>query len=58
MASTDKLKNVGKKIIGYPEETVPVVSSRDWVKDRTHSPRQKVSTHSILLLPHFLTLNR
>jgi solute carrier family 26 (sodium-independent sulfate anion transporter), member 11 len=31
MAST--AKRVGKDIIGYPEDPVPVVSSRDWVRN-------------------------
>lgn len=43
MAAVGKLKNVGKKIIEYPEESAPVVSSVDWVKNLTRDPKRKVS---------------
>ena len=47
MAAVNKLKSAGKKIIGYPEETVTIVSSRDWIKNQAQNPRQRVSTRVI-----------
>jgi hypothetical protein len=49
MASKQKLKNVGKNIIGYPEETVPVPSSVDWVKDRFRNPKHRVGSSAVSL---------
>lgn len=43
MASRDKLKNVGKNIIEYPEETVPVPSTVDWVRNVIKDPKLQVS---------------
>lgn len=37
-----KVKNFGKRVIHYPEDPVPVVSSRDWVKGVFANPLQKV----------------
>lgn len=51
MAAANKLKSAGKKIIGYPEEIVPVVSSRDWVKHQARNPKQRVSARVIRCLP-------
>ncbi|KDQ59482.1 hypothetical protein JAAARDRAFT_713540 [Jaapia argillacea MUCL 33604] len=38
MASS--VKKVGKKIVAYPEEQVPVVSVGDWVRDLSKNPKQ------------------
>ncbi len=36
----------GKKVIGYPEEIVPVVSTNDWIRQHTGDPRRRVSYKS------------
>jgi len=43
MTSKDKLKNVGKNIIGYPEEIATVPSSVDWAQNLTGDPKGIVS---------------
>jgi hypothetical protein len=56
MTSKDKLKNVGKNIIGYPEETVAVPSSVDWVQNQIRDPKDRVSpTASSFAVPVVLT---
>ena len=42
MTAGAKLKDVGKKIIDYPEESAPVVSSGDWIRGYTNHPKDKV----------------
>lgn len=39
----DKAKAFGKRVIGYPEEPIPVVSSKDWANDTFTNPRSFVS---------------
>ncbi|KAG6920007.1 hypothetical protein DXG01_013356 [Tephrocybe rancida] len=51
MPSTSSAKRVGKKIIGYPEDIVPVVSVKDWVQDQTSNPKQRVIDYLISLFP-------
>lgn len=41
MAST--AKRVGKKIIGYPEDGVPVISTATYFKEHVRNPKQGVS---------------
>jgi hypothetical protein len=36
----------GKKVIGYPEEIVPVVSTNDWIRQHTDDPLRRVSYKS------------
>jgi len=43
MTSKDKLKNVGKNIIGYPEEIAAVPSSVDWIQNLIRDPKGRVS---------------
>lgn len=40
-----QLERVARRIVDYPEETVPVVSSRDWISDKLRSPGIKVNAH-------------
>ena len=43
-----KAKEFGKKVIKYPEDPVPVISTKDWVRDVTRDPLQKVNfLHSL-----------
>lgn len=42
MVNTEKLKNLGKQIIEYPEDAVPVVSTKDWVRDLSRNPVRDV----------------
>ncbi|KNZ75409.1 putative sulfate permease C3H7.02 [Termitomyces sp. J132] len=44
-------KKVGKRIIGYPEEIVPVVSVKEWVSDQASSPKQRLVDYVISLFP-------
>lgn len=37
------LKRLGKKIVNYPEDTVPVISSSTYFKSHVHDPRKGVS---------------
>lgn len=38
----DKLKEAGKKVIGYPDPYIPTVSSKDWLLDILPNPKQQV----------------
>ncbi|KAF4576856.1 hypothetical protein EYR36_000546 [Pleurotus pulmonarius] len=49
MAST--AKRLGKRIIGYPENTVPVISSRDWVRGLVKDPKRDVIDYLLSLFP-------
>jgi sodium-independent sulfate anion transporter 11 len=42
-------KRLGKRIIGYPEETVPVISSTNWLAWFYKNPLQDVSRKFNLL---------
>ncbi len=42
---TSTAKRLGKRIIGYPEEIVPVVSSKDYVLQYTENPGKRVRMH-------------
>jgi sodium-independent sulfate anion transporter 11 len=45
MASTSKAVKWGKKVIGHPEDPVPVVSSKDWLRGLVGNPKEDVSPH-------------
>jgi len=51
MTSKDKLKNVGKNIIGYPEEIATVPSSVDWAQNLTGDPKGIVIRYLVSLFP-------
>lgn len=42
MISKESAKRVGKDIIGYPQHTVPVVSSKDWIGNLKRNPKDAV----------------
>ncbi|KAG6831481.1 hypothetical protein H0H87_005048 [Tephrocybe sp. NHM501043] len=58
MPSTASAKKAGKKIIGYPEEIVPVVSVTDWVQDHTSNPKQRLVDYLTSLFPVFQWISR
>ncbi|KAG6821156.1 hypothetical protein H0H93_005376 [Arthromyces matolae] len=49
MSLPSSAKKVGKKIIGYPEEIVPVVTVNDWVNGYTTNPIQR---HGFPVIAH------
>lgn len=49
MSFATTTKRLGKRIIGYPEETVPVISSKDWLGRFVRNPKQPVRS---IYLPH------
>ncbi|KAI0085464.1 sulfate permease [Irpex rosettiformis] len=51
MESVDKLKKLGKQIIEYPEDAVPVVSSKDWVKGVAQNPTRRAIEYVSSLFP-------
>lgn len=51
-------KRYGKRIIGYPEEIVPVVGTNDWVSQYTSHPTQRVKNYILSLFPIFTWITR
>jgi solute carrier family 26 (sodium-independent sulfate anion transporter), member 11 len=51
------VKRLGKRIVDYPEETVPVISSTDWLGQFYKNPIQDVSRKFIHVF-HILNLIR
>ncbi|KAG7446123.1 sulfate permease [Guyanagaster necrorhizus] len=51
-------KRLGKRIIGYPEEIVPVVSSKDYVLQYTQDPGKRVVDYLVGLFPIFGWITR
>ncbi|KAK0459512.1 sulfate transporter family-domain-containing protein [Desarmillaria tabescens] len=49
MAST--AKRLGKRIVGYPEEIVPVISARDYVLQATQDPIRRILEYIASLFP-------
>ncbi|KAG6889735.1 hypothetical protein C0995_015033 [Termitomyces sp. Mi166 len=43
MPSLSSARRIGKRIIGYPEEIVPVVTVKEWVYDQTVNPKQRTT---------------
>jgi len=58
MPSTASAKSLGKRLIGYPEEIVPVVSVADWANQYTTSPKQRFIDYVVSLFPLFQWLPR
>ncbi|KAG9318408.1 sulfate transporter family-domain-containing protein [Chiua virens] len=48
---TSTAKRFGKKIIGYPEDSAPIVSSSSWVKDHFKDPRHAITDYLSSLFP-------
>ncbi|RDB24002.1 putative sulfate permease C3H7.02 [Hypsizygus marmoreus] len=58
MPSTATAKRLGKRFIGYPEKSVPVVSSADWVKQYATNPKRHVIDYLLGLFPILTWLPR
>ncbi|TRM56515.1 sulfate transporter family-domain-containing protein [Schizophyllum amplum] len=58
MPSADSAKKLGKRIIAHPEETVPVVSTRDWFEERSFDPKVAVVDYLTSLFPIFGWITR
>ncbi|KAG5639596.1 hypothetical protein H0H81_010798 [Sphagnurus paluster] len=58
MPSTASAKRLGKRIIGYPEEIVPVVTVKDWATQYTSNPKQRIIDYLVSLFPLFQWLPR
>ncbi|KAI9566505.1 sulfate transporter family-domain-containing protein [Boletus coccyginus] len=56
MAST--VKRVGKKIIAYPEDVVPVISTSTYINNRVTNPKQGIIDYFISLFPIFGWITR
>lgn len=42
MSVAAKVKNYGKKAINYPDDEVPVITAKDWVKSLSSDPVRDV----------------
>ncbi len=51
MTKTGKAKQLGKQLIGYPDEVVPVISSKDYLSQYAHNPGHHVRTSDTRGLP-------
>ncbi|TFK42912.1 sulfate permease [Crucibulum laeve] len=49
--SFSSAKNFGKRVVGYPEQIVPVVSSKDWIARGFVDPRQRIKNYVLSLFP-------
>jgi sodium-independent sulfate anion transporter 11 len=58
MAPQEKVKRVWKNVIEYPEESVPVVSSGDWIKNHVSDPKRRVIDYLTSLFPIFGWITR
>ncbi|KAF8559502.1 sulfate permease [Imleria badia] len=52
------VKRVGKKIIAYPEDGVPVISTTAYVKARVKNPKQSIIGYFVSLFPIFGWITR
>ncbi|OBZ75767.1 putative sulfate permease C3H7.02 [Grifola frondosa] len=46
-----QVRKLGKRIINYPEERIPVISARDWVRNLYHDPLQNIISYLTSLFP-------
>ncbi|OBZ75180.1 hypothetical protein A0H81_04563 [Grifola frondosa] len=53
-----KAKNIGRRIIGYPEENVPVVSVADWFRGLSSDPKRDVLHYFVSMFPIFGWITR
>ncbi|TFY76919.1 hypothetical protein EWM64_g7091 [Hericium alpestre] len=51
-------KRFGKRVIAYPEEPIPVISSKDWIRNLSKSPRQDAIDYFKRLFPIFGWITR
>ncbi|KAF8638506.1 hypothetical protein AX16_010489 [Volvariella volvacea WC 439] len=52
------LKRLGKRVIGYPEHRVPVISSKDWLLQFARNPVSHVVEYLISLFPILTWITR
>ncbi|THH13348.1 hypothetical protein EW146_g6854 [Bondarzewia mesenterica] len=55
---TTVAKKYGKRVIGYPDDSVPVVSSRDWVRNLSKNPKREAIDYIKRLFPIFSWISR
>ncbi|EJT96818.1 high affinity sulfate permease [Dacryopinax primogenitus] len=58
MGFVESLKKAGKKVIGYPERPVPVVSSMDFVRGLSKNPKQDAINYLRNLFPFLQWITR
>ncbi|KAF8921513.1 sulfate permease [Mucidula mucida] len=51
MTKTGKAKQLGKQLIGYPDEVVPVISSKDYLSQYAHNPGHHIASYLVGLFP-------
>ncbi|KAF8803541.1 sulfate permease [Phlegmacium glaucopus] len=51
-------KRLGKRIIGYPETTIPTISTTDWFGQFTHNPIQHIKDYFVSLFPILTWITR
>ncbi|KAJ6623405.1 sulfate permease [Mycena sp. CBHHK59/15] len=44
-------KRIAKRVINYPEDSVPVISSKDWLGRVAHDPKRRLSSYLWSLFP-------
>lgn len=54
----DSAKRLGKRIVGYPNDVIPIVSVHDWAGRHTSNFRQRVSDFFVSLFPLITWLPR
>ncbi|KAF9466400.1 sulfate permease [Collybia nuda] len=58
MSATATAKRLGKRIIGYPEQKVPVISTKDWLGRFVRNPKQPIIDYLLSLFPLITWLPR
>ncbi|KAF8991829.1 sulfate permease [Cyathus striatus] len=53
-----KAKELGKRAIGYPENAIPVISSKDWLSKFIVNPIQPIKNYVISLFPILTWISR
>ena len=51
-----KAKSFGKRVVGQPEEPVPVVTVKDWLRSVSQNPARDVSRYCFYVIAYCLTL--
>ncbi|KAA1471250.1 sulfate permease [Dentipellis sp. KUC8613] len=54
----ESAKRFGKRIIGYPEEKIPVISSKDWIRNLSKDPKGDAIDYVKRLFPIFGWITR
>ncbi|TDL27440.1 sulfate permease [Rickenella mellea] len=50
-STVDKVKESGKRVIGYPQENIPTITSREWINNLAFDPKQGVINYLRSLFP-------